>query len=163
EGAGGAGARSPAGRGALEWVEGAFAAGADAGTGAGGVASARLRWGAAVDAAWAAGGGSGRGGGDLAFEGGGGGGAAMVGRGAGGVDGAGCSRGRGDGAALDRLAGLEVAPPGTARVGLVATYARWKGQEVFLQAASQVDARFYVVGGPVYRTRGSQFSLEELR
>ncbi|HEY8211802.1 MAG TPA: glycosyltransferase family 4 protein [Myxococcaceae bacterium] len=73
------------------------------------------------------------------------------------------SPGPGDGAALDRLAGMEEAPPGTARVGMVATYARWKGQEVFLQAASQVNARFYVVGGPVYRTSGSQFSLEELR
>ena len=66
-------------------------------------------------------------------------------------------------AELDRLAGLPEAPAGTARVGMVATYARWKGQEVFLQAASQVDARCYVVGGPVYRSSGSQFSLEELK
>lgn len=73
--------------------------------------------------------------------------------------------GPGDGAALDQLAGLPPAPPGTLRVGMVATYARWKGQGVFLEAAAQVrgDARFYVVGGPVYRTSGSQFSLEELR
>jgi glycosyltransferase involved in cell wall biosynthesis len=50
---------------------------------------------------------------------------------------------------------------------MVATYARWKGQDVFLQAAAsslaaRKDARFYLVGGPVYRTTGSQFSLEEL-
>jgi len=64
---------------------------------------------------------------------------------------------------LDRLAGLPEAPAGTARVGMVATYARWKGQDVFLQAASQVNARCYVVGGPVYRSSGSQFSVEELR
>ncbi|HVE87928.1 MAG TPA: glycosyltransferase family 4 protein, partial [Myxococcales bacterium] len=73
------------------------------------------------------------------------------------------SPGPGDGASLDRLAGLSEAPPGTARVGMVATYARWKGQDVLLEAASRCDARFYVVGGPVYRTSGSQFSLEELR
>jgi len=73
------------------------------------------------------------------------------------------SPGPGDAAALDRLAGLPEAPEGMARVGMVATYARWKGQEVFLEAASRVDARFYVVGGPVYRTSGSQFSKEELR
>lgn len=66
-------------------------------------------------------------------------------------------------AELDRLAGLPEAPAGTARVGMVATYARWKGQDVFLQAASQVNARCYVVGGPVYRSSGSQFSPEELR
>jgi len=66
-------------------------------------------------------------------------------------------------AELDRLAGLPEAPAGAARVGMVATYARWKGQDVFLQAASQVNARCYVVGGPVYRSSGSQFSPEELR
>src|SRR5205085_8086358 len=66
--------------------------------------------------------------------------------------------------------GLPRAVPGTLRVGLVATYARWKGQEVFLDAAGRLAAgrpelpvRFYVVGGPVYQTRGSQFSEGELR
>lgn len=54
--------------------------------------------------------------------------------------------------------------------GMVATYARWKGHEVFLHAAARVrernpadDIRFYVVGGPVYETEGSQLSLAELR
>lgn len=76
----------------------------------------------------------------------------------------------GDGPLLDRLSGLPPAQPGTVRVGLVATYARWKGQDVFLEAAARVQAaapdppvRFYVVGGPIYRTAGSQFSEEELR
>jgi glycosyltransferase involved in cell wall biosynthesis len=71
---------------------------------------------------------------------------------------------------LDELAGLPPAPPETVRVGLVATYARWKGHDVFLDAASrlvrelpQLPARFYVVGGPIYRTRGSQWSADELR
>jgi len=53
------------------------------------------------------------------------------------------------------------------RVGLLATYARWKGQDVFIEAAAQVSesiagARFYVIGGPVYATAGSQFSQAEL-
>jgi glycosyltransferase involved in cell wall biosynthesis len=67
-----------------------------------------------------------------------------------------------DGAELDRLAGL---PPagGVVRVGLVATYANWKGQDVFLDALARVEgARGYVVGGPIYATAGSQFSREEL-
>ena len=74
--------------------------------------------------------------------------------------------GPGDGAELDRAAGL---PPAGAcvRAGLVATYARWKGQDVFLEAARRVAAavpgvRFYVVGGPIYLTAGSQFSRGEL-
>ena len=72
------------------------------------------------------------------------------------------------GAWLDELAGLPPARAGTVRVGLVATYARWKGHDLFLDAASRVSVtpsppvRFYVVGGPIYRSAGSQFSLEEL-
>ena len=55
--------------------------------------------------------------------------------------------------------------PGPGEVGLVATYARWKGQDVFLRAAAEVGpaARFYVVGSPIYRTAGSQFTESELR
>ncbi|QRN95958.1 glycosyltransferase family 4 protein [Archangium violaceum] len=75
-----------------------------------------------------------------------------------------------EGGRLDTLAGLPPAPEGTVRLGLVATYARWKGQEVFLQAAARLRARlpahavrFYVVGSPVYRTPGSQYSEAELR
>jgi glycosyltransferase involved in cell wall biosynthesis len=78
--------------------------------------------------------------------------------------------GAGDGAWLDRLADLPAAGSDAVRVGLVATYARWKGQDVFLRAARRVAAelpgrevRFYVVGGPIYQTRGSQWSEEELR
>ena len=75
--------------------------------------------------------------------------------------------GVGDGARLDGLAGLPPALEGTVRVGLVATYARWKGQDLFMIAISQVQsvrpARFYIVGGPIYKTKGSQFSVEELR
>jgi glycosyltransferase involved in cell wall biosynthesis len=72
---------------------------------------------------------------------------------------------RGTKADLDSLAGLEPAAAGTVRIGLVATYARWKGQEVFLQAASHYRdprVRCFVIGGPIYQTGGSQFSKEEL-
>ena len=75
--------------------------------------------------------------------------------------------GVGDGARLDSLAGLPAALEGTVRVGLVATYARWKGQDLFMTAIGRVQsvrpARFYIVGGPIYKTKGSQFSEQELR
>lgn len=68
---------------------------------------------------------------------------------------------------LDRLSGLAAAPEGTLRVGLVATFARWKGHEVFLRAIAQLPpalpVRGYVIGGPLYDTGGSQYSLDELR
>ena len=69
---------------------------------------------------------------------------------------------------LDRLANLP--PRSCLRVGLVATYARWKGQDVFVRAASRVlrehpnlPIRFYVIGGPIYQTQGSQFDRVELQ
>jgi glycosyltransferase involved in cell wall biosynthesis len=56
------------------------------------------------------------------------------------------------------------------RIGLVATFARWKGHDVFLKAASQVvtqfpslPVQFLIVGAPIYQTQGSQFSLLELQ
>jgi glycosyltransferase involved in cell wall biosynthesis len=73
---------------------------------------------------------------------------------------------RGRTADLDGLAGLEAAPPGTIRVGLVGTFARWKGHDVFLRALSMLPhglrIRAYIVGGSIYRTDGSQFSRDEL-
>lgn len=67
---------------------------------------------------------------------------------------------------LDRLSRLEAPPSGTLRVGLVATMARWKGHETFLRALSMlppdVPVRGYVIGGPIYRTERSEYSLEEL-
>jgi glycosyltransferase involved in cell wall biosynthesis len=75
--------------------------------------------------------------------------------------------GPGDGQALDRAAGLPAAPPGTVRVGLVATFARWKGHDVFLEALAALKqeprARYYIVGGPIYQSLGSQYTLEELQ
>lgn len=58
----------------------------------------------------------------------------------------------------------------TIQIGLVATFARWKGHDVFLQAASQVvrelpeaSVQFLIVGAPIYQTQGSQFSIAELQ
>jgi len=68
---------------------------------------------------------------------------------------------------LDARAGLAPAAAGTVRVGLVATLARWKGHRVFLEAlsrlASEMPIRGYVIGGPIYQTDGSQWSLAELK
>jgi glycosyltransferase involved in cell wall biosynthesis len=72
---------------------------------------------------------------------------------------------------LDAAAGLAPAADGTIRVGLVATFARWKGHRVFLEALAQLlseasihgPVRGYVIGGPIYQTDGSQWSLPELQ
>lgn len=69
----------------------------------------------------------------------------------------------GPGVDLDALAGLPPVPPGILRVGLVATYANWKGHGVFLEALARVpEVRGYVVGGPVSTTAGSQVGRGEL-
>lgn len=87
-----------------------------------------------------------------------------------GIDLARFSPGLANGALLDRSAALPAAPPGTLRVGLIATYARWKGQSLFMRAAARVletrpqsPVRFYIVGGPIYGTTGSEYALDELR
>jgi len=68
---------------------------------------------------------------------------------------------------LDQLAGLSPSGPEIVRVGLVATFARWKGHKVFLQALAEVPrdlpVRGYIIGAPIYQTDGSQWSMEELR
>ncbi len=67
---------------------------------------------------------------------------------------------------LDRAAGLAPAPPGAIRVGLVATFARWKGHKTFLAALARLypetPVRGYVIGAPIYQTDGSQWSMLEL-
>jgi len=67
---------------------------------------------------------------------------------------------------LDTAAGLAPAPAGTIRVGLVATFARWKGHKTFLAALAQLppgtSVRGYVIGSPIYQTDGSQWSMPEL-
>lgn len=72
--------------------------------------------------------------------------------------------GVGDGAWLDKQAGF--ADSASVRVGLVATYALWKGHDTFLQAASLMGpmpgVRFFVIGGPIYAT-GAQQTRTELQ
>jgi glycosyltransferase involved in cell wall biosynthesis len=62
---------------------------------------------------------------------------------------------------LDALAKLPPLTPGTLRVGLLGTFARWKGHDVFLRALSQIRAagvRGYIIGEPIYETAASQFT-----
>jgi glycosyltransferase involved in cell wall biosynthesis len=72
------------------------------------------------------------------------------------------------GAALDLAAACGLSPDaGLVRIGLVATFGRWKGHEVFLDALSEIAAelpiRGYILGGPVYQTSDSQRTFDELR
>jgi glycosyltransferase involved in cell wall biosynthesis len=68
---------------------------------------------------------------------------------------------------LDSLAGMQPAPPGVVRVGLLGTFARWKGHATFLDAVARLPRdlpiRAYVIGGALYQTEGSQYSIDELR
>jgi glycosyltransferase involved in cell wall biosynthesis len=75
-------------------------------------------------------------------------------------------RTEGPAADLDAICGLPRAEAGTVRVGLVATFARWKGHDTFLRAMARLDhvpVRGYIIGGALYDTAGSQWSLEQLR
>ncbi len=76
----------------------------------------------------------------------------------------------GEVADLDALAGVPPLSERSLRIGLIATYGRWKGQDVFLRAlgelarrAPQSSWRAYLVGGPIYRTAGSQWTQSELQ
>ncbi|WP_394838059.1 glycosyltransferase family 4 protein [Pendulispora rubella] len=74
-------------------------------------------------------------------------------------------------APLDAMASLPPLPEGGVRVGLIATYARWKGHDVFFECAKRLlqrsgvpPMRFYIIGSPIYTTgRAGQYSFEELR
>lgn len=67
---------------------------------------------------------------------------------------------------LDALAGAAPPAPGTIRVGLLGTFARWKGHETFLRAIARVPPgvpiRAYIIGDAVYDTGGSQYTRQEL-
>lgn len=70
---------------------------------------------------------------------------------------------------LAGLAGLDPPARRTISFGLVATYARWKGHGLFIEAAGLLrkarpdcPVRFYVVGGAIYETDGSQVRAPEL-
>jgi glycosyltransferase involved in cell wall biosynthesis len=68
---------------------------------------------------------------------------------------------------LDGRSGLPASEAGVVRIGLVSTFARWKGHHIFLEAVSRLppslNVRAYVVGGPLYETENSEVSIEELR
>jgi glycosyltransferase involved in cell wall biosynthesis len=68
---------------------------------------------------------------------------------------------------LDRFSpGGPVEPlPAGPTVGLIATFARWKGHDVFLRAVAALpfSVHAYVAGGGLYRTPGSQLTLKQLR
>jgi glycosyltransferase involved in cell wall biosynthesis len=68
---------------------------------------------------------------------------------------------------LDRLAGFPAPSGPVVRIGLVATFGRWKGHEVFVRALAALPpgltVRGYVIGAPLYDTTGSQWAEAELR
>ena len=68
---------------------------------------------------------------------------------------------------LDALAGLPALAPAGIRIGLVGTFARWKGHGVFLEALGRLrglaNVRGYIVGGSIYQTDASQYSQAQLR
>jgi glycosyltransferase involved in cell wall biosynthesis len=68
---------------------------------------------------------------------------------------------------LDALAEMPPLGRGGIRVGLVGTFAKWKGHDVFLRALSQVRAdvpfRGYVIGDSIYQTDASQYTISTLR
>lgn len=68
---------------------------------------------------------------------------------------------------LDDLAGMPPAPPDVVRVGLIGTFGRWKGHDLFLdavqRAASSRPIRGYIIGGPLYDTVNSQHTLRDVQ
>jgi glycosyltransferase involved in cell wall biosynthesis len=67
---------------------------------------------------------------------------------------------------LDALAALPAASPPVVHIGLLGTFARWKGHATFLNAVArvprEVPIRAYIIGDAVYETEGSQHSRAEL-
>jgi glycosyltransferase involved in cell wall biosynthesis len=67
---------------------------------------------------------------------------------------------------LDALSHLAPPPSGTIRVGLIATFAWWKGHDVFLRALASLPpslaVRGYIVGGAIYRNGLRQVTAAEL-
>lgn len=73
---------------------------------------------------------------------------------------------RPDGLTVPQLA----KPHQRVEIGFVATYARWKGQALLLEALADLAGEAdlpewhgWIVGGPIYQTSGSQWSPQELQ
>jgi len=68
---------------------------------------------------------------------------------------------------LDQWCGLQPPANSVVRIGMLATFARWKGHEVFLRALSLLPSdlafRGYLIGDALYQTDGSQYSVAELK
>jgi glycosyltransferase involved in cell wall biosynthesis len=68
---------------------------------------------------------------------------------------------------LDALAGMPQLAADGVRIGMLGTFARWKGHAVFLRALAEVAApvpvRGYVIGDSIYETDASQLSQAEIR
>jgi glycosyltransferase involved in cell wall biosynthesis len=68
---------------------------------------------------------------------------------------------------LDSLGGCAPPNDGVVRVGLLGTMAWWKGHKTFLRAISllppTLSFRAYIIGGSLYQTRGSQYTVDDLR
>lgn len=74
----------------------------------------------------------------------------------------------GDRVNLDALAAFPHTATPVVRAGLVATFSRWKGHDIFVQALARAAARVpnlrgYIIGAPLYDTSGSQHSRETVR
>jgi glycosyltransferase involved in cell wall biosynthesis len=69
-------------------------------------------------------------------------------------------------AELDRLAGLDPCGDGVLRIGLLATFAKWKGHATFLEAIAllpkDLPFRAYIIGEAIYQRSSSQFTRNEL-
>ncbi len=68
---------------------------------------------------------------------------------------------------LTRFAPIAKRPFDCVRIGMAATFARWKGHDVFLKALTLLPSdrawRGYIAGGDIYERSASQWSLPELR
>jgi glycosyltransferase involved in cell wall biosynthesis len=67
---------------------------------------------------------------------------------------------------LDALGGVAPPPGDVVRIGLPGTFGVWKGHREFIEAIAQLrelPVRAYLIGGPVYKTAGSQETIASLR
>jgi glycosyltransferase involved in cell wall biosynthesis len=72
----------------------------------------------------------------------------------------------GDAADLDGRSGMDPAAEGVLRIGLIATFAKWKGHIPFLHAVAKLPRdlpfRAYIIGDAIYQRSDSQHTRAEL-